>query len=392
MRNPICILTLTALVLSPMASAGETEAGPQYSADLRYRLEMVDQDGFERDAVASTVRLRLGVNSASWHGIDTGAMFHGTRVLGNRLYDDTVNDAERPVVADPADDNLSQAWVRYRAGDAFETRLGRQRIIDDNARFIGNVGFRQLEQTFDGITADWRPAGHWRFQLYYLDQANRPFGPDNPNRLLARADLDARVGIVSREFGRTRVDLYYHRLAFDDRPASHENTGLRLHGALPGTASFSWRLEYARQSGVDGDGPDSGQDYIHLELGQQLERWRWFIGHERLGGDGEDAFQTPLATLHAHNGWADQFLTTPASGLRDTRIGISATAGAWQLLARAHDFRADRGGDNLGQELNLSAGRPLFGPLQTELKLAWFEGDDGPPDTGKLWWTLGARW
>ena len=28
-------------------------------------------------------------------------------------------------------------------------KVGRQRIILDNARFVGNVGFRQLEQTFD---------------------------------------------------------------------------------------------------------------------------------------------------------------------------------------------------------------------------------------------------
>ena len=36
-----------------------------------------------------------------------------------------------------------------------------------------------------------------------------------------------------------------------------------------------------------------------------------------LGSDGGvAAFQTPLATLHAFNGWADLFLTTPARGLR----------------------------------------------------------------------------
>ena len=38
-------------------------------------------------------------------------------------------------------------------------------------------------------------------------------------------------------------------------------------------------------------------------------------GYEELGSDGGvAAFQTPLATLHAFNGWADLFLTTPGDG------------------------------------------------------------------------------
>lgn len=387
-----CIIALGTLTIIPLTVSADTNTSLQYTADLRYRVEAVEQDGIDDDAVASTVRLRLGVQSARWHGFDTGAMFHGTRVLGNRLYNDTVNPVARPVVADPADTNLSQAWGRYQAGDAFESRVGRQRIIDDNARFIGNVGFRQLEQTFDAVTVDWRPTEAWQVQTWYLDQANRVFGPNHPAPLSARANLDTWVGILSHHFGDLQADLYHHRLAFEDRPASHENTGIRLHGALPGTATFSWRAEYARQSGLDDEGPARGQDYIRLALGQQRQGWRWFFGHERLGGDGDDAFQTPLATLHAHNGWADRFLTTPDNGLRDTWAGLATSAGAWQLLARAHDFRADHGGAQYGQELDLSAGRALMGPWQTEIKLALFEGEDGPPDTRKYWWTLTANW
>ncbi len=386
------IITLGALTIMPLTVVADTDNSMQYTVDLRYRMEAIEQDGLANDAFASTARLRLGVQSAHWHGFDTGAMFHGTRVLGNRLYDDTVRNADRPVVADPADDNLSHAWLRYRPGPGFQARAGRQRIIDDNARFIGNVGFRQLEQTFDAASIAWQPSENWRLRVYYLDQANRVFGPNHPDPLLARADLDAWLGILSRHFGDLQADLYHHRLVFEDRPASHANTGIRLHGALPGTATFSWRLEYASQSGIEDEGPADSQDYIRVELARQRPGWRWFVGHERLGGDGEDAFQTPLATLHAHNGWADRFLTTPDNGLRDTWAGLATSAGAWQLLARAHDFRADRGGDNFGEELNLSAGRPLPGPLHTEIKLALFEGENGPPDTRKLWWTLTARW
>jgi len=41
------------------------------------------------------------------------------------------------------------------------------------------------------------------------------------------------------------------------------------------------------------------------------------VGYEVLEGNGAIGFATPLATLHAFNGWADMFLTTPANGLKD---------------------------------------------------------------------------
>ncbi len=360
--------------------------------DLRYRMEWVDQEGFDKDALASTARLRVSLRSPEWQGFDLGASLHANRVIGNRLYADTVTATDRPVVADPADTGLSQAWVRYRMDERLEARAGRQRLIDDNARFIGNVGFRQLEQTFDAVSVAWSPNAHWDLDIQYLDRAHRVFGPNHPDPLMAEADLDSWVGIITRHWGDTRLGIYAHRFQFEDRPASHENLGFRLIGPWPGVAGLSYRVEWARQSGLDGEGPEATQNYLHLGLSQQREGWRWFLGHERLGGDGQDGFQTPFATLHAHNGWADRFLATPESGLRDTWLGMTTEMGGWQWLAKLHDFRADSGGAALGRELNIAVSRQLTGPWSTELKLAVFDSDEGPGDARKFWWTLAANW
>ncbi|WP_406672427.1 alginate export family protein [Natronospira sp.] len=383
---PACLVLSSLLAMPPAVLAD-----PVTELDFRYRVEFVDQDGVDKEALASTARLQLGLRSAEWQGFDAGVMFHGNRVIGERRYNDTVAPEPRPVVADPADTGISQAWVRYRQGDELEARLGRQRLIDDNARFLGNVGFRQLEQTFDALHVNWRPSDDWDLSLTHLDRAHRIFGTNHPNRLMAEAELDSWLAVVNRHWGDTRLGFYAHRFKFEDRPASHENLGIRLNGPLPGTdAGFHYRLEYARQDGIGDAGPQETQDYWRLELEQRLDGWRWFLGHERLGGDGEQAFQTPFATLHAHNGWADQFLTTPDVGLQDTWLGIGGQAGDWRLLARWHDFRADATSIDLGSELNLLAARPLTGPWQTEIKLAWHNGGDNRPDVSKLWWTLSA--
>ncbi|MDQ2068678.1 alginate export family protein [Natronospira bacteriovora] len=383
---------LVAIAGTPaFATTGEAAAPALDELDLRYRLEFVDQEGIERDAVASTASLRLLLRSPTWRGLDAGLGLQANRVIGNRLYNDTVTPSDRPVVADPADTGISQAWLRYSTGEQFEAVAGRQRLIDDNARFIGNVGFRQLEQTFDALSVAWRPQPDWRLSLQYLDRAHRVFGPHHPDPLMSTADLDSWVVVLGRRFAGMDMDLYAHRFEFEDRSASHENIGLRLRGPLPGDTGLSYRLEYARQTPINELSDLDAQDYLHLSLSQALEGWRWFLGHERLSGDGERAFQTPFATLHAHNGWADRFLVTPDDGLRDTWIGVGTRFNGWNLLARLHDFRADTGGDAWGRELNISAGHKLPGPWATEIKLAHFDGDDGVVDVSKVWWTLSAR-
>ncbi|MFU8831823.1 MAG: alginate export family protein [Wenzhouxiangella sp.] len=385
-------LVCGALVFGALA-ASAAEDQWQTTIDVRYRVELVDVETMAKDATASTVRLRLGLVSPDWSGWSVGAMAHGNRAVLRERFNSTANGkTQYPVVADPDDEGLSQAWVRYRASERFRTTLGRQRIIEDNHRFIGNVGFRQLEQTFDAVTLDWQPAPGWQVNLNYLDKAHRVFGRSNPNALLAEADLDAWMGTLSRSLESATIAIYAHRLVFDDRPASHRNLGVRIIGSMPGEHGLEYRAEFARQAGLRELSNVSEQNYLHLRLGQRLDNWHWFAAHERLGGDREYAFQTPLATLHAHNGWTDQFLTTPAAGLIDTHLAAGARVGSWTGLVKIHDFRSDAGSRRFGNEYGIMVSRPLPAGLNVEAKLAHFDGRNAQADVSKLWLTLSGNW
>jgi hypothetical protein len=385
-------LVLGFILSATTAIAGEDEAW-QPSLDLRYRLESVDDDRFSENATASTLRARLGVVSPKWSGWQFGLTAHANRHVGSEDFNSTANGRSAyPVVADPDDENISEAWIGYARPDAFDLRAGRLRLIEDNVRFLGNVGFRQLEQTFDAVSVGFETGDDWRIDLRWIDTAHRIFGPDNPNDLLAEADLNTWMGTFAREVGDSTLAFYAHRIAFDDRPASHRNLGLRLTGPLPTGADFSYRLEFARQDGIRELDAVDGQNYVHARIEQKLERWHWFAGHERLGGDGEYAFQTPLATLHAHNGWTDQFLSTPANGLIDTYAAAGAKIGQWTGLVKLHDFRSDRRSRTYGREFGVMIKRPLFAGLSIEGKAAWFDGDDGRADVSKVWFTLNGNY
>lgn len=391
MHSPIRYCLVLILTLSGATAVAQSDQW-QPSLDLRYRIERVDDDRFNEDATASTLRARIGIVSPDWSGWQLGATAHANRHLGSEDFNSTANGRNRfPVVADPDDENISEAWIGYTRPDAFSVRAGRQRLTEDNVRFLGNVGFRQLEQTFDAVTIRLQPQD-WQVDLRWLDRAHRVFGPDNPNELLAEAELNTWMGTLARSIGDSTLAVYAHRIAFDDRAASHRNLGLRLTGPLPGTTGFSYRLEFARQDGIRELDDVDGQDYIHARIAHKLSRWHWFAGHERLGGDGEYAFQTPLATLHAHNGWTDQFLATPADGLVDTYAAAGTQLGKWTGLVKLHDFRSDRSSRQYGREYGLMIKRPLVAGLSFELKAAHFEGDDNRADVQKVWFTLNGNW
>ena len=77
------------------------------------------------------------------------------------------------------------------------------------------------------------------------------------------------------------------------------------------------------------------------------------VGHEVLEGNGVNALQTPLATVHAFNGWADVFVAapggsaTPIGGLEDTSITFQVLGlfgdiiGKNKIVIAYHDYETD---------------------------------------------------
>jgi len=80
-------------------------------------------------------------------------------------------------VADPEYTEANQVYLQMKLG-TFTGIAGRQRVILDNARFIGNVGWRQSEQTYDAVT--FKSAALPKTQLHYscIANVNRVTGPD----------------------------------------------------------------------------------------------------------------------------------------------------------------------------------------------------------------------
>jgi hypothetical protein len=106
--------------------------------------------------------------------------------------------------------------------------------------------------------------------------------------------------------------------------------------------------------------------------------------------------QTPLATLHAFNGWADKFLTTPANGLRDFYVdaGWKASQGPLKGLGLRlawHDFNSTVGRLAYGQEWNAQATYPVGKHVTLLAKFARYEAKAFATDTTKAWFSVEAK-
>lgn len=362
--------------------------GGKWWLRLRYRLENVDQDGIGHEAWASTLRTVLGWASDPWHGARVVLEFEDVSVIGNERYDDTVNGkTDFPVVADPESSEVNQAHLEYVPEEELTVKLGRQVITLDNHRFVGDVGWRQNQQTYDAATAAWKPVADLEVFYAFVDNVNRVFGEDSPQG-------DHRMGSSLfnagyRIEGLGRLVGYAYLLDYDTLATLSSSTfGGRLAGnhAL-GSVDLLYTAEFAKQ--VDaGDNPNElDQDYVFGRLGARFEGFTLEVGQETLGGSGNagDAFQTPLATLHAFNGWADKFLVTPDTGLQDRYVLVGKRLGDLEFTAVWHDFRADSGGQDYGTELDASLTWALGKKVVAGLKFAGYDAQDFATDTTKAW-------
>ena len=393
-----CIsLALAVSTLPAAAVAAPSDDG--WSGHLRYRHESVDDQAFVRDASADTLRLRLGYRHGLGHGLAAGLEFEGVIDAGDRFNSTANGETSYPVVADPSSLEVNQAWLRWQGSTGGAT-VGRQRLLLDNQRFVGNVGWRQNEQTYDGIVSDFAPRDGLVLRYAWLDRVHRVFSDEARDPLARERSLDAHLANASWQTSAGTVVAYGYWLEDEDvASASTRTLGLRWTGGRElATTKLGWTLEFANQRDHAGNPLQVDADYFLVEPSATTAGLTWKLGWEQLGGNGSTAFQTPLATLHAFNGWADKFLVTPANGLRDRYASMSGKFGSGKLQDKLgwtvawHDFDADRGGADYGREWDASLSFPMpwgFGGL---VKMADYQSDGFARDTRKIWLQIERSW
>ena len=365
--------------------------------NARFRYEYADIDGFD-ESNAFTLRTRLGYTTKRFEGFQAMIEFEDMRSADEDQYNAAGLNGQpgRSVIADPVDTELNQLWVDYdfRSLDGdlpITARLGRQRMIFDDARFIGNVGWRQLEQTMDAVKLTATPIEGFQTTYAYIDEVNRIFGPDSGRDFNSDSHL-VNVSYAGLEIGKIVGFAYLLDLGASGASVSSQTYGLRLDGNtdLNDELAIGYIGSVAFQSDYSENATNYDALYFLLESKLKFKQANSFFGGgvEVLGSDdGVIAFSTPLATGHKFNGFADSFLATPAQGLRDYYLmaGFDVPDHELSFAAYYHYFTGDDTAVELGTEIDLVMSKKLHDNVKLVMKYAYYDGDAGRADIHRFW-------
>lgn len=356
---------------------------------MRYRLENVQQDNALQEATASTLRTRMTWTSGQTEGFSSILEVDNISTLGADHYDSFITDRYRgrySVIADPVGTEFNQALLLYKPDATNTYLLGMQRLNHAGQRFIGSVGWRQNEQTFDAFTWQRRDA-KLDFDYSYLWNINRIFGTSKSSVQATNLDSDSHIALGNYKTSVGAFGFYAYALDFTNADAMSSFTyGVSYSRQVE---SFTINASLAQQSDY-GDNPLSyDATYIAADAGYNFGPAAFSVGYEQLGSDdGRVGFATPLATLHKWQGWTDLFLTTPVTGVEDIYFTVSGKFGQTTWSATYHDLDSEDTSTEFGEEWDLVATYPLSAKLTAELKYATYDRDSFAVDTDKFWFSL----
>ena len=376
--------------------------GGAVKIDTTYRYENVNQDVVKtptlnglpaaaqpRTANANTIRTRLGLLSPIFHGLQGYVEYEGTHALQSDYNNGRGNKPEYSIIADPGYNELNQMWLSYTSVPDTVIKGGRQRIKFDDDRFIGNVGWRQMETTFDSVLITNQSIKNLTVNVGYIGNVQTfTSTTENINAPILNANYN--LGEYSNLIG------YGYWLDYTDPDKyqqSNQTYGIRFinskkpktfydHYSLLYTAEWSYQQDYQHSS------PYQAHRY-NVMGGFTAYNFSFEGAMEQLNGSGANrTFDTPLGTNHAFQGWADLFLVTPNDGIRDVFGTVNAKFMENDSLVLSgiyHDFTDDTGGAHYGKEWDFQAVKKFGKHYSLLAKYANYDADRYATDTQKIW-------
>ena len=303
-----------AAVLQDLGNA--LEAGkPTLELRLGYEYDNLAGNG-RAPANGLNLRTRLGYRTGDFHGASAYLQFHNLSNLveeysftrAGRVHGDLGHD----VIADPDGSRIQQAYLDVAALPGTTARLGRQEIILDDARLIGNVDWRQNGQSFDAVAVSNRSLPDLTLYGAFINKVN--------TITLDTLPLDSLVllhGDYTGIPGQKMTAFCYLLDTKVEAPTARDSAtfGTRFVGRL---SRLAYAFDYARQQDYR-EGEGHRGNMFDAFLGSGFGGIEAGAGYSYISGrsGSRRPFDTLFSTAHKFNGWADEFLATNGGTLND---------------------------------------------------------------------------
>lgn len=396
---------------------------PMTSFRLRY--EHVDQDGLT-EANGLTLRSLIGWQTVPLHDVSLAVQLINVTQLEDNFndsvpyrgpihsYSNQPGKAAYAKIVDPDYTDVNQLYLDIHAIDKTRVRLGRQQVNLDNVRFIGDIGFRQLMQVFDGVSILNKSVSDTEIYLAHFESVRQINTALRTDGALEVANIKYRFSptesVTAYGYFSSFDNLGYGKAWFgagnDNSDQSNQVIGLRLDGAHK--FNDDWKLlytaEYAKQQDYSGGDSRIDAHYYKLGAGTGYGNFSLRADQELLSSNNSKyAFQTPFGTNHLFQGWVDKFLSTPKEGIRDTFVTATYKFSDFAFFADYHWLDSDTKfnqigggrGDQYGTEWNAAATYNYSKNILTKVEYGKYSERDQYiatasriRDTEKIWLTI----
>ena len=369
---------------------------------IRPRTEFSETKGAAANPSFTTMQTRLNVKATVDEQVSAFIQIQDVRTWGGEA-----GTAAPPSITSTGTDyngnvDFHQAYfvVKNVLGSGFALKVGRQEMVFDEARLIGNIGWIQQAQSFDAARVD------GRFDdisvTGFFSQTNGTSTHATLGNTVAGTKVQDSEFVGARATyhlkGKGRITGYWYG-AYDPIRANGVAGNMQeLHTVgLYAAQTFNGvrvRFDGAFQFGDVSATKDIQASMMTFSIGKKLDvangahiaAWLDILS----GDDGLDAtrqknFVTPYATNHKFYGHVDRFLQNPTLGLIDLSVKawIKPTA-KLKLVAHGHKFTSVESGiggvtgqDDYGSEIDVQMHYALAKNTKAVFGISkYFMGDD----------------
>lgn len=363
---------------------------------VRPRYEHVeDKNNNLKDADALTLRTVIGLKTEEIFIKNLKGYIEATNVSGIiRNY--SPENSKYDLVPDPDNTRITQAYLAYTINKTtFEA--GRRFVNIDDHRFIGNVDWRQMPQSFGILAISDKTIPNTDILVAAVYERLAIVDSFNTKWHLDKAPLIFDINYKPTNWLKIKPFAY---LITD----VHNTYGLKLSGTKEyGSSKFSYVATYAKQSDpYQKDNlpakPKIDTNYWKLGLKSNVKKFILGAEHTHFGDKNgkSNGFSTPLATLHKFDGWSDVLLQGANSGF-DYGLNEYVISGGYEsayfgeFVVSYLIFKSSKSspnGKDIGDEIDIAYSKELAKRVSFLVKAAFYNGKNGYYTNGNL---IGAK-
>ncbi len=399
------LLVAGALLGGQVAHAVEVDISGSLRPRVEFANEGIQGQGVGQKKSHVTMQTRINVKATVDEDVSAFIQIQDVRTWGGATPTSAPPSITQTGTSLQGQLDLHQAFftVKNTMGSGVDLKIGRQELVFDEHRLIGNIGWIQQGQTFDAARADSKIGGTG-VTAFYAQTTSTDSHPTLTGTLGGPANtFESSFGGLRATWslgGKDRVTPYaYYALnptrsgngAVDPVPDALNilYTGLYVVKHIGG---FRLRFDGAYQSGKQNATTTFGAYMLTAAVSKKLDiasgakvvLWADYLSGDSNGAaDGKiKTFTTPYATNHKFYGHMDKFLNIPASGLIDLALkGSLKATPKLKFQLDAHMFRADKTtalvtNKDLGSEIDFDINYALA--TNTSLRMGYshfFKGD-----------------